>query len=431
MATRLARLYGATAFTAALLASTAAMPEALPKPPLRIAEVIAVTVKGCALIGLASTPDQIAKFRNETRSMEWRGPCRNGLAHGLGVLAYPALGDRSAGMIPVEYFYGRTRYSFDLNRGLEVFSTLDGAFSAMSVGIDMDRPVWWRWEDERAGRRVPNVNSGGLSVTTVINICYPAGCPGLFQVQVTDHKSTSLNGAGFYDCPDRGSPVGCEVLWRQLAGPVIANYRAHRAQFEAEGASWRAELVQLNAARDARFAGLDAASGEAFSRSQAAGQAEAGKAERDFTVLLGSANAGRLFTMADEFEGAGDIDKARQTLRTLINRFPDHGLAVTAAQRLSALPPSQASAGNCAAAAQEAQLGQSLRGAMSRIPQDNLVWQYEAILATIERTAAAWNRCPNHPSSAAKLRTYRAAYIETARRCGMISPSGACTPNMH
>ena len=55
-------------------------------------------------------------------------------------------------------------------------------------------------------------------------------------------------------------------------------------------------------------------------------------------------NAGQLFAKADELSAQGDQAKAREALRTLIARFPDHALALTAAQQLasSGAPAAQA-----------------------------------------------------------------------------------------
>jgi hypothetical protein len=46
-------------------------------------------------------------------------------------------------------------------------------------------------------------------------------------------------------------------------------------------------------------------------------------------------NAGQLFAKADELSSSGDTAKAREMLRSLISRFPDHPLAPTAAQQIA------------------------------------------------------------------------------------------------
>lgn len=48
-------------------------------------------------------------------------------------------------------------------------------------------------------------------------------------------------------------------------------------------------------------------------------------------------NAGQLFAKADELSAQGDKAKAREVLLSLVSRFPDHPLAATAAQQMTAL----------------------------------------------------------------------------------------------
>lgn len=48
-------------------------------------------------------------------------------------------------------------------------------------------------------------------------------------------------------------------------------------------------------------------------------------------------NAGQLFAKADELSSSGDTAKAREVLRALVSRFPDHPLAAQAANQLSNL----------------------------------------------------------------------------------------------
>jgi hypothetical protein len=48
-------------------------------------------------------------------------------------------------------------------------------------------------------------------------------------------------------------------------------------------------------------------------------------------------NAGQLFAKADELSSQGDKVKAREVLRSLVSRFPDHPLAATAAQQMTTM----------------------------------------------------------------------------------------------
>ncbi|MBX7249268.1 MAG: hypothetical protein K1X35_09535 [Caulobacteraceae bacterium] len=391
------------AFAAVSLPASAAMPEALPLPPLQPGEAIAVTANGCAMITTASTNEARARFREQTRRSQWRGVCRNGLAHGVGALS------GSGPDVSAELFYGRI---------------VPGAVELSSdVSSDdaLDHP---RWPQEiGSGTRI---SFGGQNINTFTFGAWPPDYVTTYGIE-----SSGPDGAKTSHCPNRGTPAGCEALWLQLAGPVIAAYRAARAEAERTVGAWRSEISQLNAARDARFAALDAASGDAFDRSMVSAQASGGDPNRDFKARLANANAGQLYAMADQFERAGDTEKAGDALRALLTRFPDHALAVTAAQHLSGLPQGQPAAAPCGAVAQEAQSSAALQAAMDRIPSSNPVWRYEAVLASIQKSAGAWARCPAHPSSAAKIRNYRAFYIGVANTCAMISPTGACTPNLH
>ncbi|MEQ1536652.1 MAG: hypothetical protein ABL923_12335 [Burkholderiaceae bacterium] len=60
-------------------------------------------------------------------------------------------------------------------------------------------------------------------------------------------------------------------------------------------------------------------------------------AAKSFRDSLAKMNAGQLFAKADELSSQGDKAKAREVLRILVSRFPDHPLAATAAQQIAAL----------------------------------------------------------------------------------------------
>ncbi len=63
-----------------------------------------------------------------------------------------------------------------------------------------------------------------------------------------------------------------------------------------------------------------------------------------FRSDLAKMNAGQLFAKADELGAQGDTAKARETLRMLISKFPDHPLAATAAQQLATMSAASANA---------------------------------------------------------------------------------------
>jgi hypothetical protein len=102
------------------------------------------------------------------------------------------------------------------------------------------------------------------------------------------------------------------------------------------------EATQLAAAEKQKIADAEKAAAEQRRRQaellqqqrQRDAKAAAEKAYRD---SLAQMNAGQLFAKADELSSAGDSVKAREVLRALISRFPDHPLATTAAQQMSKL----------------------------------------------------------------------------------------------
>lgn len=57
-------------------------------------------------------------------------------------------------------------------------------------------------------------------------------------------------------------------------------------------------------------------------------------------------NAGQLFAKADELSSSGDTAKAREVLRALVSRFPDHPLAAQAAAQMAGMNSNQNNAAN-------------------------------------------------------------------------------------
>lgn len=62
--------------------------------------------------------------------------------------------------------------------------------------------------------------------------------------------------------------------------------------------------------------------------------AEAARREREFQQDLQRMNAGELYALADQLREQREADKARQTLRALVARFPNHPLASAAASEM-------------------------------------------------------------------------------------------------
>lgn len=79
--------------------------------------------------------------------------------------------------------------------------------------------------------------------------------------------------------------------------------------------------------------------------------------QRAFAQQLESMNPGQLFALQDQLASAGNVNGAKDALRALLQRFPDHALAAVAAQRLSALGSSPSSGGGAATEPRRASTG--------------------------------------------------------------------------
>ena len=72
---------------------------------------------------------------------------------------------------------------------------------------------------------------------------------------------------------------------------------------------------------------------------------EAAAVERAYRESLNTMNAGQLFAKADELSSNGDSAKAREVLRTLVSRFPNHPLAAQAAAQMTSGSATNAQSG--------------------------------------------------------------------------------------
>jgi hypothetical protein len=131
------------------------------------------------------------------------------------------------------------------------------------------------------------------------------------------------------------STEGCEALWSQVGADIIARARPVVAETEAREATLHARLDPVYAKTEQQIAirkqqQLDAALAAQVTAAQAAAAEQV-----KFKASLKLLGAGQLFAKADEWRRAGDIDKANDALRALIERFPNSPLAGVAAQQLA------------------------------------------------------------------------------------------------
>jgi hypothetical protein len=139
---------------------------------------------------------------------------------------------------------------------------------------------------------------------------------------------------------------------------VVENVDVARAQAEAATAAREAAERQRREQEAARLA-------EEQRRA-----AEAAREQQAFRASLSSMNPGQLFNRADELQAAGNTSRANEVRRALIERFPNHPLAATAAQQLAGGSPSSgSSAAPSAAASARPSGGMSCRDAVSRLQE--------------------------------------------------------------
>ena len=112
---------------------------------------------------------------------------------------------------------------------------------------------------------------------------------------------------------------------------------------------------EVNVPRDRELAALAAREKEEKDKREKAAQRAADErirketealAEQAVRDRLNTMNAGQLFAYADELSAAGDKAKARDALRALVRRFPDHPLAAAVAERMANLSGSNSGAAN-------------------------------------------------------------------------------------
>jgi hypothetical protein len=321
-------------------------------------------------------------LRDYIRSLVWSGDCPSGLAHGLGALAPRAL-LTSIIDYKSEMFYGRT-----MSRSLFPEGQSDSWTLHYAVGDSLRAsvPAWRdpfvpRYGKESEGQPATKLmlirlskdaegktRAQSTAVAALIQPCawinpMPRGCSyeKNFDVYAVRTITTGEQKPviATMPCPDPKVLKSCTSLWQQLADPLIQQIQPVIAQSEAHDKTRRQQLTSLNSMyllnqrinamaqsaeaekdKERRQAAARAADAEAAKKVAAAAAAEraaAEKAERAFKAKLATLNAGQLFVLADELKAEGKTAQARDVLRTLIVRFPDHALASNAATALAAL----------------------------------------------------------------------------------------------
>jgi hypothetical protein len=310
------------------------------------------------------------------RRMVWTGDCPAGLAHGLGAF------------MTREHLVSTIDYKTEFSYGRRLTRSLQPGRSpgARHVGyllpgnLNISIPAWrdpfvprfGKWTDDAASTQISVIRSNeGVKSTFIYAEMIPCtlldkkprGCSGEKRFDVPAISVTSFQGQEHQtirtQCPDLGDGKNCAALWQQIAGPLIAEIQPLMAKADADDEARRKRYTALNsmhvlnarvmqmareaqAEKDIARRKAAAAEGEADAKkkreaSEAEQLAKQQQAERDFKAQLTRLNAGQLYVMADELKTAGKSAQARDVLRALITRFPDHALAGNAANMLATL----------------------------------------------------------------------------------------------
>lgn len=134
-------------------------------------------------------------------------------------------------------------------------------------------------------------------------------------------------------CPLPKDFSSCQQLIASMTAPYVASINA----FIKESIPKVADLDASVRSDLAAFSKRQTEAAASKAQAAAKASAELAGAEKSFRDSISKMNAGQLFAKADELSSQGDKAKAREVLRTLVSRFPDHPLAATAAQQMAAL----------------------------------------------------------------------------------------------
>jgi hypothetical protein len=472
---RLAGVFVAASVALGLFAIGPARTQSIPAPPLLPGEAIYTTSGGCAMIfhqPANQTPEQRESTRDYWAKSTWRGPCRYGLAHGAGNLHGPEyvnngwVQSANGSVMPYTYFYGRILGK--VVAGGEYPSISYFSLDGRAANRDPGDPLTPRWSDTYAAQS--HISADGWSASTYSTTCYAdtarfANCTGdgykVYGMWIYRPGETQGTPPTIW-CPNPTTTAGCEALWREQSGPVYAAYQAIQAEVERNYPAWQQQLMQLNAPREAQLAAIENARKAEEARQLAEAAAAADRADKAFKAKLATGNAGQLFALADELRAEGDTDKARQVLRALVSRFPDHPLSANAANQLSQMgsSTSPSSPGHSAAASPATSYGAAPSAAtpaatpaagvseaackaegdrLAAVLQasnartaNNVVYQMESLMYVLTTMADASDRiCPRTREYTDAAAAFRQKAREVRQTCAAMSSTGDCSATLH
>lgn len=361
-------------------AATAPTPPATPAPApvpvpsgpvLAKGEIYIPLQGGCGIVEGSMADDAqplpaevAAQYQSLYGTYKWTGSCRFGVAHGEGSFSPgPNVSDSATITSTDNFYYGHqlnrststTVYNIDGAHPVDVETTIRSGnrFTSVKNLTDYNNPAF----ESVIGASQLTVGEGtkvSYAYTDVSSCAgmqeYPAyrGCEKFVEVNgqtqyaqvygvrlVTPEKPDGV----VYGCPDITTPAGCEKLWISVIAPLRTAAEDVNNAYLSDRAALAKKLDALYAPQEQALLDQQAARAKAQAdekaRNDAAAAAEKAKADKIFAAKLKSANAGELFSMADDFNQKGDAESGRTALRALISRFPNSPLAGIAAQQLS------------------------------------------------------------------------------------------------
>lgn len=301
-----------------------------------------------------------SKLLNEQASFTWTGDCVAGLAQGLGTLTevskygYPNKDDAISIKDEKTFFHEGRPFGYSLGSVRQKKSKEDSArdlpkywifrgndkevgFSAEGSGLMLDiepfgmsTPIptltatlitTWTLNSHTRGVSLI-VSNCSDSYTSSMPFCKDKGSVPVYYISEHPIPVKMLSDFTSTPCPDPHNPSGCEGLIARASLPVRQEILAF--------------IERSRAVNDSMVASMNAKPQEERDRAAATKQKLA-EEEIAFRSDLQRMNPGQLFALADKSLADGNVSKAREALRALIERFPDHPLAATASQQLAGL----------------------------------------------------------------------------------------------
>lgn len=327
----------------------------------------AYELRNCHVIAAMWPSQNNQQTLDAMRTQVWDGPCYMGLIHGSG--AY-VTGDTRT---PAVALYGRSlsmppqagQLSYTVLNESRLLSRMLFAFRAT-----LDGP-----RESGGMLSISTFNAaGGLAETRSVTLTGGYCSSGLMGMLGNDEASLdrqalaafrricrgveSRTNAFFYvtrsvsvpgsngmtesernvtACADPTTPAGCTAAWVAALAPWRGDVDAIIAESQRQNAWLRSTLETLYAPVEQQFRAWQDRLDAEYAAEVEAQDAAAAEETAAFERTLTSANAGRLYALADEMIERGNVDRARAALRALLTRFPESNLATTAAERLASL----------------------------------------------------------------------------------------------